>query len=548
MSTNPHHHLAAAIVFALFSAAVTRGGENVVFMDEPPVCASATSSPVISARVEPLCVQAGLDTCSISVGVDDPNITGVGFLLGTPFTYAGVPAGWIDLYDDGTHGDQAAADLVFTLDQISVENMSGTIGKRVIRSKDITLTYVGGTQDVVNVDLGLTFHWISPTLELPPVWQLANFVIQTPYAVSIQTPYQGTFPDLTFSRTDVAQTYYSLFPDDRDFLFICMPLHCPDHAASFGVVRNDIQGIGHSIFDFSGDYGSSGVLHGLMNIYWSNVEAGMLLNHELLHRWAVALDPSLDLGVGHWSVVEGASTGFGGPKSYAGVYMFFEHRVGDLYRCWNDESFHYRYNAFELYLMGLMPMNGVPSPMKTLISPTWLWDGNDAGQKYSEFSASGIREVSMADIVAVEGPRSPDVSVSQKHFKSALIVAYDRLLTPVELAYYDYAMREYEKPESAFHGLTFEDCTGGLATLETRLRFPDVRVEAITSMGNGGHLLQWASSMTGLAYRVEVCTDMTTAAWAPASPTSQWPILSTSWTNPPSANEAMSFRVLPTSE
>ena len=41
---------------------------------------------------------------------------------------------------------------------------------------------------------------------------------------------------------------------------------------------------------------------------------------------------------------------------------------------------------------------------------------------------------------------------------------FDRVLTDTELAYYDTAMREYEKATSA-HGLTFAAATGGRATI-----------------------------------------------------------------------------------
>jgi len=48
------------------------------------------------------------------------------------------------------------------------------------------------------------------------------------------------------------------------------------------------------------------------------------------------------------------------------------------------------------------------------------------------------------------------------------VVAYDRPLSDVELAYYDYAMREYEKQTSGL-GMTFAQATGGRATISAAL-------------------------------------------------------------------------------
>ena len=72
-------------------------------------------------------------------------------------------------------------------------------------------------------------------------------------------------------------------------------------------------------------------------------------------------------------------------------------------------------------------------------------------------------------MAAVEGERIPGVADSQKLIRSAVIVVYDRLLTDIELAYYDYIMREYEKSSGSTLGLTFAEATGGRATLDTAL-------------------------------------------------------------------------------
>jgi len=55
--------------------------------------------------------------------------------------------------------------------------------------------------------------------------------------------------------------------------------------------------------------------------------------------------------------------------------------------------------------------------------------------------------------------------------------------------------------------------------------------------------LAWTSGGTGAQYSVEATTSLTDAAFAPVTPTNQWPILQTIWTNLNEQSEKAFFRV-----
>ena len=427
---------------------------------------SSTSAPSVyltSARVDPLCVRIGVDSFRLAIGVADPNIVSVILETQNRFLYQDTPISSVELFDDGSHGDALAGDGVFSLDELSPAQTTGTIGNLLIRFVPMTFRYADTHEEFSDEDLGLTLHYVSPSVPVPAFADLAADVRATRFVVNVVAPLQGEFPGHFMDSEVVSHRYYDFFPDERDFLMIAKPFNTNGFAASFRTVRNDVLGIGLETIDDSADYGSAGVLQGILSLYFGNVWPGTL-NHELLHRWAAFLDPSLDLtGTGgHWGAIAAGPSGFGGNAPYAGSFDLIEHVSGNTYRARVDSEGHN--NDLELYLMGLIDIDDVQSPIAALVNP--VFQGYQSG--YSIYIADGLRSVSTQEIVAVEGQRIPDYSKSQHFLRSAMVVVYDRLLSDVELAYYDYAMQEYQKISSTF-GLTFADATGQRATISTAL-------------------------------------------------------------------------------
>jgi uncharacterized repeat protein (TIGR01451 family) len=277
-------------------------------------------------------------------------------------------------------------------------------------------------------------------------------------------------PSFDFDINTVTRRYYSLFPDDRDFLVIEDTFQRPTYnlAGYFISASNKDKGFGVGLFDNSSQYGSAGKLQGYVRTL-SSLNAG-LLNHELLHRWAAFLN---DLGLSdtHWRAILRPSSGFG---SFWGAYKEFRLISGKTYRAFfNPEQF--VYSDLELYLMGLLDSANVAWPVSCLVNPMLLANGFDSMTQtsYRDFDADGIGEVSLEQIVAQYGERVPAPPDAQKHFELATIVVYDRFLSEVELAYFDMFAREYGKGTTSWSNFTaFGNATGGRADMSTVLPTP----------------------------------------------------------------------------
>jgi hypothetical protein len=202
-----------------------------------------------------------------------------------------------------------------------------------------------------------------------------------------------------------------------------------------------------------------------------------LINHELLHYWAVRLNSDLNISDGlHWGVVEFASSGFGGSFG-TGWHFNNIYQYNDLkYRAYNDSNFTYHYNSLELYLMGLLPFDSVSFPIKTLINFEFIgyYLEETTGTYGAEFLGEKISFVDKNMYLDHMPLRNPEYSTSQKDFNMAFIVLSDRPLSAQEMAYFNFQMQNCEKkilqtPEDNNSEMNFYNATGGRGTLTTKL-------------------------------------------------------------------------------
>ncbi|MGH0032867.1 MAG: choice-of-anchor X domain-containing protein [Myxococcota bacterium] len=421
-----------------------------------------------STRVDPLVLVAGVDTGTMTVTCSDPPVSEIHIDLGPQVTQGGVAANTTVFRDDGTQGDATAGDGVFTADDLALAATPDTVGYWNLGSRDVDYLFPSAPTHAANEDLALAFRYIQPSVPIPSVTDHAADVRASDYAVSMDRPLLEAFPSHRIDTQDLAIRYYELFPDDLDFFLIAHEYGSSLAAGSFSLIRNDVVGTGQPIQDRSGEWGSNGVLRGYASVYTGFTPAFWLWNHELLHYWAAHLDASLELNTNHWEAVVRPSTGFGasGPNL---VYDRIESLGGNAYRGVDyPDATQGAFNDLELYLMGLEPDNAVADPIETLTNPVYTGQGAQVcdpvcGDTY-EFTADSLTTVSMADITTANGARSPAYPASPTAFEAKLVVAYDRVLTDTELAYYDWAMREYEKASSS-HDLTFAAATGNRAVL-----------------------------------------------------------------------------------
>ena len=437
----------------------------------------------------------------------------------TVFQRFGEPLDTIVLLDNGTQGDDIGGDNIFTVDGISrrptSEPFSTGPAPTWVYQLTLTLVYQDGTEKEVIHSRVILISLNPAVVPRASVYrgELGDFIDHTEYVIGII--------DSTTNRMEIAQQYYQVMEDDRDFLFVAnQPDGSMPGAGFFTHVKNTVQGIGVSEVDFTARYGSAGRLTGVVSLLPS--ANFLLLNHEILHQWASFMDHSLKLGrASHWDVIDRPSTGFG--ASGHGVFSQLEHIEENRYRGiqfnWRDQQAK-AFNDFELYLMGLIDISEVHSPIRTLVNPTWLETEVDIENTiiYRNFESDGIREVTTEEVLAIHGLRSPGPEEAQTSFSGGMVVVHHRPLTLAEFAYYDFMMREYEKPDSEVitFNLTFEAATGGRADMTTRLFAPIIPnpVALLTPEPNEQHpehsvSFSWERLSGVDHYHIQVALDAT---------------------------------------
>lgn len=417
---------------------------------------------VTFARVEPLVIRAGLDTFEVRVGFSDPALLSI--TLAVPpdtFTINGQAVEEIPLFNDGNQ--------VFTQRGIGLVATDGLLGKVLLLSAEATFRFQNGTATTFEQDLGLGFRFIDPSVAIPAVDDVAFDARATSHVVSMIRTIRGTFPFQFIPLEEVTTRYYDLLPDDRDFLLIAVPhAHKASVADSTGV-RNDASGIGRPIFDNSDLFGSDGALQQVVRLRYGTVDEPGLIRHEIFHRWAAYLGMGLTDEGNHWEFLDRPSGEAGGGE--------FEQLSEDTFRTTSSEPHDSRLSDIELYVAGLTDLSEVASPIRVLVNPVFVGSEPCPPELFPcrrwIYTADEMLEVTTDDILAVHGPRIPAAS-TPRHFRAGLAVAYDRFLSPTELAYYHLAMQEQEKPSSeVLPRLSFREETRGLATLSTSLECDD---------------------------------------------------------------------------
>ena len=286
--------------------------------------------------------------------------------------------------------------------------------------------------------------------------------------------------------TDYAARFYEYFSDGFDFLMFVTSLGQGESerraGASYFPVQNDVRGIGKSVDTRTELWSSTGRLQGVIffstyatydhtihGVRWSILTDGSPL-HELMHRWANGIVPSLG---SHW--------GFSSADGYLGGFAIEElmdhgdgrytagNFVPNVGRAWTIGP----YSQIELYLAGFIPPEGVPD-LWVAEDGEWLLDqdGNHvlAENGYPIFTGSQVRTYSIDDIIAEHGARVPDVSQAQKDFRAAVILLVDENhpVTPERLQRLseDVSWLSHPGKDNADQ-FNFFEATGGRGTITT---------------------------------------------------------------------------------
>ena len=275
----------------------------------------------------------------------------------------------------------------------------------------------------------------------------------------------------------VAQSYEYL-TDEFDFLVILSNLDnfagqvSPTrYAGRHYYVKNDVQGIGRSLFSYAEEWGSAGTLQGVIHLSYLDAFSRGPLLHELMHRWAnFIVSTGINVG-GHWgfSSANGQLGGFD-------IADLVEHGEGRYSagriatRGWRA---HVRpYSPMELYLAGFIQQDEVPD----------LWVAEDGQFLRAEsgdcvrtddgdcmFAASIVRTYTIEDIIAEHGERVPSYLQSQRDFRAAAILLVDEdhplIRWQLDKVSSDIASFSYQGADEYPDTYNFYEATGERATI-----------------------------------------------------------------------------------
>jgi len=284
---------------------------------------------------------------------------------------------------------------------------------------------------------------------------------------------------LSIDDIAVAQAFYQTHPDSFDFITMFRNFD----AAMFGFahhhsVKNEVLGIGLGLFDNTSSYGSSGRLQGFADQNDINYQVddphyhmyrihstmtGML--HETMHQWAAFLNNQNQLvNSAHWYSFSDTKSNYGDSTTSSMEGYMWTDIGGNEYQGY---AFGDGLSPLDLYVMGLYDTSQVPDrwyledPM--VVAPNNIVVPLFYALPINLIATGTPQTLSIQDIVAANGLRTPTPTSSQKAFNMAIILVVKNGEVPKgeEIARIEKIRKEFED--------YFYVSTGGLATMNTSL-------------------------------------------------------------------------------
>ncbi len=356
-----------------------------------------------------------------------------------------IPAGGVELFDDGMQSDRIAGDRIYTRGGFRAD-----IGTSRVLDLDFDVLTVSDGVTTQSVDLGLIggpfnksrlgvvlAELVQPTSGAAPNARLASHLVNMIEPL-ISLEVKKFLMSDSSSLQLATQAFYAVFPDDFDLILV-FP-ESPAVGGAFGLAiqaRNDVQGIGKSIFDDTAFWGSAGRLG---SIVARNFQDNGPFLHEIMHRWGVSLSSSFGFhqcAASHWGVAGVGRAQLGGfdPATLQdeGGGEYTASSFGPNANGGDSVD----YSMLELYLAGLASAGEVPDiPIPQNVDCGSL-ACDDTSCSRARFSAGTLETVTIDDIIALHGPRVPDSTTAPTHFNASLVVFSQKALNDTEMAYFN---------------------------------------------------------------------------------------------------------------
>ncbi|MDN5204896.1 fibronectin type III domain-containing protein [Fulvivirgaceae bacterium BMA10] len=344
------------------------------------------------------------------------------------------------MLDDGSGGDLIAGDGIYS---ISFE-ANEIIDK--LEDSDVFRPFIGFCKLVNNTEIKLKLNVFAEiwTPDIPPVpqIQLASDIIAGPNIINII----DQVPTGSFDFVGWTQKFFDHFNDDYDFINIVIAPSQPGNRFHFQI-KNDVQGIGSSIFDNTDQYGSNGKLQGInffpISFFFDG--ASTAYQHELGHQWINhSKTPNLSHGAPHWPISDLASGIMGWNITGSLIGGSFPYSLipeGENYRLeFLGNDYVPSFNDLELYFMGLLPADSVKTH--------FVFDNQNQTPANGQLLLGPISNITIENILASDGPRVPNYKDSQKKFRLATIIITEKALDADEMAFYNYFSLRAESEKS----------------------------------------------------------------------------------------------------
>ena len=181
------------------------------------------------------------------------------------------------MYNDGTHGDQVAGDALWTILFTPSEILNKNTPDRVFRP------FIGFCKPAGAGSFNIIAEVWTSAIGLRSVRAVDVGGQETDYI----TNYVATANQLVnFDPTVWAKRFYTTHGDKYDFLNFILVGGTRGNRFHFAV-KNQVQGIGLSLFDNTSTYGSNGKLQGIsvfpLPTFFDGAEQGF--QHETGHQW-----------------------------------------------------------------------------------------------------------------------------------------------------------------------------------------------------------------------------------------------------------------------
>lgn len=383
----------------------------------------------------------------------------------------------VTLLDNGVAPDVTAGDTIFSgnvnPDDIRARNAADRIWRPIIGT---AAAFDGASAITGNLNV---IGAVLPTGVSFPITNFSATQQATAYVYNVRDDAFGT----DFNDQRVIQNLYTRFRDAYEFADVVYTPRNYVQNRNHGRIRNSVTGIGAAALDAGASYGSAAKLLGrsvFPNLsFYDPVNSGY--SHELGHQWINSLGGVLaDSRPGsHWPIspIANAVMGFSNASNAGSNLNCNLVRTSASSATATPATHSSNYNAFELYLMGLVPPASVPQSFVFNDQVAALTLLNNVNWCSGTISLANTL-VDANTIITLHGARSPSSAVSDKFYNVATIaVSVGRLLSADELAFVSaFAQRAMLRGNQGWSeglvqgtGPTFNAASGNRAWLDTRL-------------------------------------------------------------------------------